>query len=770
MKFWVYLIVTLMCFAGGSAAQTTDCPYQIRGNVVDSESKEPVPGASVGIATAAGYFIADEFGHFTVPKVCTGRIVLSVKAIGYKDLIKEVVIDGNRKVTIVLVATSHSLKEVQIRAQRRVVPGTNTATTIDEEQLHETKGGTLADALKTVPGVNILQTGSTIGKPVIQGLHSNRILILNNGIRQEGQQWGIEHAPEIDPFVANHITVVKGADAVRYGAEAIGGVILIEPAQLLKQTAITGELNLTGSTNGAAGALSGQLQGGIKSIPGLSWRIQGTAKRSGNIKTSDYYLDNTGVRENNYSGTLGFSNERIGAELYYSHFSTEVGIFGGSHIGNLDDLNARIAHGRPFETGQFSYSIDAPRQSTAHNLLKLKGHLHINDGSHLDILYGLQHNQREEYDIRRGGRSSIASLDLSLTTQTLDVVLESINEKGLKKTVGVNGMLQVNNNIPGTQATPLIPNYDTYNAGAYAIAKLLRNKYEWEAGVRYDHRYLDALGYDKNEVLYGGTRTFDNFSANIGGLIHLRNNWSLRSNLASAWRPPVVSELFSRGLHHGSAAYETGNEKLGSEQSYKWITSTEYSGKKIDLMFSVFLNHINNYIYLKPSGELFESIRGVFPTFDYHQTNARFIGSDLGGTYRVTRSFDYELKAALVRAKDISANRYLPWIPSDRLENALSYHIEGRKHEMESYLRLSHLFVARQSQYEQDADYVAPPNAYHLFNINAGTSFSFGKNSFVFNASLNNLTNKQYKEYMNRFRYYAHEQGRNLTLRAVLKF
>ncbi|HYK56679.1 MAG TPA: TonB-dependent receptor plug domain-containing protein, partial [Flavisolibacter sp.] len=343
---------------------------------------------------------------------------------------------------------------------------------------------------------------------MIQGLHSNRILVLNNGIRQEGQQWGSEHAPEIDPFIANQLTVIKGAESIRFGAEAMGGVVLVEPAGLPREAGLHGQVNLAGSENGQAGIVSGMLNGGLKQLPGFGWRLQATGKKSGNIKTADYYLNNTGTKEFNFSGALGYASQHFDSELYFSRFNTEIGIFSGAHIGNMDDLLAHIDYGRPFETGYFDYKIGAPRQEINHSLLKLKSHFHLKNNGHLNFTYGLQQNNRKEFDLRRGDRKDLPSLDLALSTQTADLSLEQLNTSGWKKTLGLNALVQVNNNVPGTMVTPLIPNYDTYGTGAYLVIKRIKNFYELEGGIRYDHKYLDAAGYTSDKRFYGGTHSF----------------------------------------------------------------------------------------------------------------------------------------------------------------------------------------------------------------------------------------------------------------------
>ncbi|HYH57558.1 MAG TPA: TonB-dependent receptor plug domain-containing protein, partial [Anseongella sp.] len=291
---------------------------------------------------------------------------------------------------------NETLDSVTVTGKRQPYGATSATTTLSGEGLEKVQGGTLAEMIRSVPGVTMFQTGASIAKPVVQGMHSNRILILNNGIRQEGQQWGSEHAPEIDPFTATRISVLKGAAAIRFGPDAIGGVVVVEPPEFTKAPELQGELNIAGSANGRSGVLSGTVSGGAQGLPGLGWRLQGTLKRAGNFRTADYFLENTGVKELNFSAAAGYARERLYAELYFSRFDTDLGIFAGAHIGNLSDLEARIRNGRPGTDGEFFYDIGQPRQRVFHNLLKLKGRYSFSEGTKLNVQYGLQFNRRRE--------------------------------------------------------------------------------------------------------------------------------------------------------------------------------------------------------------------------------------------------------------------------------------------------------------------------------------------------------------------------------------
>jgi iron complex outermembrane receptor protein len=284
-----------------------------------------------------------------------------------------------------LKSIARNLDNVNIISERTNIQTSMSKIELKEADLEKTRGLSLADALKEIPGVTTLNTGPTISKPIIQGMHSSRILIINNGIRQEGQQWGTEHAPEIDAFIANKLTVIKGAGSIKYGSDAIGGVILVEPKQLLDTAGITGEINVVGITNGQQAITSGILEGMLKKIP-LQWRVQGTLKRSGDLKAPNYYLSNTGFYERNFSWALAYKHKRLNVELFYSQFNTDIGILRAAHIGNLTDLANAFTSSVPAYTSNFTYKINRPKQEVLHELFKVKSDYLINENSKLQLV------------------------------------------------------------------------------------------------------------------------------------------------------------------------------------------------------------------------------------------------------------------------------------------------------------------------------------------------------------------------------------------------
>lgn len=742
---------------------------QLTGKILDQDTHLPIVGAIIRLDHPEKQGISDAHGFFTFSQLPAGEYVLEVSSLGFKTQTLRLTMESDKQVEILMEHEGVQLHDVQVLGHQQHTQTTASVRSLNEAALQKTRGAVLAEALQQVPGVSMLQTGATISKPVIQGMHSNRVVLVNNGIKQEGQQWGSEHAPEIDPFVASEIQVVKGADGVRYGAEAIGGVIIVEPAPLPIEQKLHGKVNLVGSSNGrtATGAL--MLQGGIPPIKGLSWRLQGSLKKGGNIQTADYYLENTGVDEKNYSAAITYRNPAVDVDVYYSRFETQIGIFKGAHIGSTADLEQRIRDGRPPENGSFSYDIDVPRQEVSHQLLKVKGHKDLNNGASLDLQYGWQNNLRQEYDLRRGGRDAIPAMDLTLNAHTLDLIYSQLNASSLRTTLGIQGSNTVNNNTPGTFVTPLIPNYDSYGIGAFLIERKVYDKLTLEAGLRYDFKTLDAAGYDKDKNWYGGLHHFHNLSGSLGAIWNFSEATSFQSNLGLAWRPPTVSELYSNGLHHGSASIEIGDPDLESEQGFKWINTLSLKKTRWQADIDVYAHLLNRYIYLSPTGTFDESLRGAFPVFAYQQTDALYLGIDVQASYALTPSLRYELKASALRARDIKHDQFLPGIPSARMEHDLHWELPFIKGLKDTYLEGGVRSVFRQGL-EPIGEFAPPPDTYHLMHLGAGTRWLIQAYTLSINVSVENLGNTLYKEYMNRFRYYAHDQGRNVTLRLVYEF
>ena len=747
------------------------------------EDTQQLPLAGAVVHFMGKHYLTDSNGKVTIEKLPRGTYPLKITYLGFHDYETVLSLGVVQFYKIVMKETVSQLEGVTVVGegikQQMTCKLPIIVRTLEREGFVNHSGDELSKILTQIAGVSMIQTGATIAKPVIHGLHSNRILILNNEVRQEGQQWGADHAPEIDPMVADQITVVKGADAVRYGSDALGGVILIAPKKLPYGDGVHGRLLPSFASNGRKTALTASVEGSVPKLHSWAWRVQGTLKRSGDLSTANYLLNNTAAREADFSVATGVQKKKGTAELFYSRYENESSVFYGSHIGNLDDLLGRFEIGRPLTTYPFSYTINAPKQKVVHHLLKTKAFYHLPFGGKLTAQYAFQKDIRQEFSLRRMDRTRIPALNMELTTHTFDIDWEH-SYKRWQTMIGGSFGKQDNYNQPGTGVVPVIPNFASLSYGAFGIQRYDYQKWLAEVGLRYDYKYLNADGYDMYSQRYGGEHQFHNITYSAGMLYRCHRWIDLSTNVGVAWRAPHVNELYSSGLHHGAGTYDLGDETLQSETGIKWLTSFAYKHPKLSLNVDMYLQWIKNYIYDYPTGEVRTLFSGVYPIFQYTQADAFFRGVDLEARLPLIKwhhlsdhELSYELKSSVVFANEMQTKRYFPFIPAPRVSQQLKWNVDRNGRLLRNFtVGIGHIFVAKQTRFEPSQELVSTtPDAYHLFEANIGTTLKIGdQQTLGIRVSAENLLNTEYKEYTNRFRYYAHDLGRNVFVRLNYNF
>lgn len=752
-------------FLSSVSAQEKDCSLVISGYVLDEHSKEPLPFSSVQVLPKGKATAADDKGFFKIEGLCPGNYELICSHVGCSPVYQTIELNSNVEVNFYPEHHAEELNAVVIRGEKvKEVETLNTAVIKDEELLL-TRGDPLGENLKEIPGMTSLNTGASISKPMLHGMTGQRLLIMNNGIRHEAQQWGNEHAPELDPFVSTELSVIKGPQGVRYGPDAIAGVVRVDPSELPTLPGLKADINLIGNSNGRQGIASATLEGALKKINGLGYRIQGTLKRGGNFHTPDYYLDNTAMREYNFSWGVGYFKKAAGIEFFYSQFNSDIGILRASHIGNLTDLQNAFEASQPRGKDEFTYDIARPWQHLEHELFKAKAYLRISEKNRLLFVFGRQYNLRDEYDVPHLGRRDNTDPELSweITTHTGELVFENNSSKGFFGKFGFMGMNQKNT----YEGRFFIPNFTKTGAGLFALQSWKKGRWLFEAGARYDY-------YDQKVYLWEGDSllepeyTFQNFTLSAGANYQFNPNLKLFLNIGSAWRPPYVNEMFSDGVHHGSASYEIGNPNLTEEKSLQFTLGGEWTSQRVFISSEAYYTDFQNYIYLKPHKPPTLTIRGAFPTFIYDQVPAVYYGWDFLGRFDLSKQFEWTVKASIVRAYEKENSEFLVFIPADRLETEIRFKVPNLEKEKNTFIGLGAQLVAKQWRVNPEVDYVPPPEAYQLVFLKAGTRLWMGKQPLNLVLRVNNLLNTRYRDYLNRYRYFADDLGRNISLKINL--
>ncbi|RYZ52627.1 MAG: TonB-dependent receptor, partial [Sphingobacteriales bacterium] len=532
-----YIFMLCFAFALQQSVISQSCSLTLKGHVEDSDTKDRLTGATVIIRSLSKEVTTDDNGDFSFQGLCPGNYQLDVTHVGCEPITRTVDLTRNLHLDLLMPHLKNNLQEVLVSGTKGVA-NTGYKQELSGARLAETNGLSLAEALAKINGVTLLQTGATISKPVIHGLHSNRILTINNGVRQEGQQWGNEHAPEIDPFIADKLTVIKGVDELKYGSDAIGGVILVDPRPLRYLPGHHAEINTVYFTNNDQYVFSGVYEQQLKKQPAFSYRLQGTFKKAANVRTPDYRLNNTALQEENFSVTAGWKKEHYNLEAFYSQVHTKAGIFTGSHIGNLTDLQKAIESTRPNDIylNKKGYDIGRPYQDVTHRLFKLKSNLY-KGASKFQLTLAAQYNQRKEYDIVRSSTNTKPQLNLSILTLTEDLAWEHPSVlNNMKGTVGLSFMQQ-DNSYTGRY---IIPYYVSATYGGYWIEKWKKGKWDLQGGLRFDYKNFSTQRL-RNGVLTTYNFDFSTFGASANAAYSILPDMRVNLSFSHASRAPHVN-------------------------------------------------------------------------------------------------------------------------------------------------------------------------------------------------------------------------------------
>lgn len=767
----IVLYLTFLISIFVSYSQTKSTQIQI----LDEETKKAVSFVSV-ITTQKHSILSDENGIVNLSHNTKCDRFIIFRSMGYEERkIASSEILSKAKYIVYIKSDDKRLEEVSVNAVRRATSVNAVSSRIKDEDLQHSIGKSLAELLDKISGISTIQSGANVSKPVIHGMHGNRILIVNNGVRQSGQQWGESHAPELDMSSSSEIYVVKGSESLRFGAEAMGGIIVLDQKRLnYNSDKLSGNLNTLYASNGKSISTAGSIEGAFSLPKGnIALRLQGSYGNGGDHQTANYYLNNTGHRTSNINALLGYEYRSLGLELFYSRYDTKNGVLRYAHLGNSDNIKDIISRGRPYDEilRDYSRDIDYPNEHVNHHTLSLKANYITDRVGSFFYQVSQQWDDRREYRIRRNNNSHIPEVALNLATQQHQF------RWGKKYSIwrtelGTQYLYSNNYSTPGNGVPPIIPNYVSQSWGVYAIQKLSKGKWNAEAGVRLDGQHTNAVGFNSTGNKYGGKNDYINFTYSLGSRYKINNNLGITSNFGVAWRAPHVHELYSDGVEHGSGAYLIGNKNLKSEQSYKWVSSLQYHSTYFHINIDAYLQWVNNFIYDEPQRDKFRTtISGYYPIFLYKQTEAFFRGIDLDLEITPIKEIKYHISSAMIWANERGTGAYLPYIPPFSINHELTWCTDISK-DLNLDLVIGHKFVAKQNRFDPNKDLIDfSPEAYNLFSAEMGLDYKVNdRHSMKFLLSGENIFNKEYKEYTNRARYYSHDLGRNIRVSLLWQF
>ncbi len=717
----------------------------LEGIIRDKITKEALPGAVILIPDLKTGTTSGTDGKFILKNLPPGKFLIQVRMLGYSTISQTLDLSITKKAEFELELSIIEKSEIVVTGSAFTTDIKKTSvvvTPIDKTQIASLASDNLVQALSTVPGLSSINSGNAISKPVIRGLGFNRVVVVNEGIRQEGQQWGDEHGLEIDQFAADRIEILKGPSSLLYGSDALGGVINILEPVLPMSGNIRAEFSSIFSSVNTLYSNSAMTEGNLN---GFTWRARGTYKTAGPAKTPVETVYNSAYREQNADVLAGFHKRWGYSHIHFSRWFSKIGITEGdrdSVSGRFTDEEGNIipkpvlqsrTPALPFQ------EIEHAKLSAINNLIIGKSQLRFN--------IGLQRNNREEYS----ESADNPGLHLELQTLTYDLKYYLPERNKFEAALGISGMRQENRN-KGDEF--LIPDYSMSDYGFFASLKKTYPASTINAGLRYDHRNVngEALVVDSNVIFKYFDLNFSSVSASVGVTHEFSNSFHIKANAGRGFRAPNIPELSSNGIHEGTQRYEEGNTKLKPETSLQFDLGFMYESKIIEMSLNLFMNNIDNFIYSRNTDERMVNIDGSdYSYYTYVQGQSSLSGGELTLDIHPIPHLHVENSISYVRGQNEALDQPLPFIPPLRVINELRYdiHTSDKSRFSDTYFELELISTARQSRTDE---FESATGGYTILNAGIGTNLKIGKQKSYFYARVHNMFNTKYFDHMSRMK------------------
>lgn len=754
------MLLAAMCMSMASAVahgQTAS----LSGTVTHDGDQEALPGVTIFFPDLNTGNVTDGSGQYSISGLPMSTVTVQVSYIGHQTIVKDVDLRATSHLDFVMKESNAMINEVVVTAFTGTSQLKNSPTPVNvvsHHHLHNIASTNIIDALAQQPGISQLTTGGAISKPVIRGLGYNRVAVVSDGIRQEGQQWGDEHGIEVDPDRVQSAEVLKGPASLMYGSDAMAGVLVLNNLPMIPIGQIAANISTQYQTNNGLWDYSLNVAGNKSVLWDLRW-----SERMAHAYKNRYdgYVVGSQFHQRALSGILGVSRKWGNSNLSLNYFHLTPGIVEGERDSQTGELEV------PYEGYNVkTYHKALPFQQVRHYKAVLDNSIFLGEGR-LKLILGYQHNQRQEFE----EAPDEAELDFRLHTVNYDARY-IIGASGWKVAAGVNGMWQQSLNR-GEEV--LIPEYKLFDIGAFATASRDLERWTLSGGLRFDNRHIHSMALEG--IFTDFSRNFSGVTGSLGAVYHATDRMNLRLNASRGFRTPNMSELASNGVHEGSIRYEIGNQDLKSEFSWQFDLGADYSSSVISAQASLFLNLIDNYIYIK-------RLAGVetegYQTYQYTSGDARLWGAEVSIDIHPVEPLHFENAIGFVDARLLNQpleRRYLPCTPPLHWKSELRYDIirDGRTL-TNTYVALNVNCFAKQSHYLMEGESETATPAYCLLGASIGTQVKH-KGKVVANVSIigDNLLDKAYQSHLSRLKYAdenavtgrtgVFNMGRNITLK-----
>ncbi len=794
-KLFIRAILFLLPGLGLVLTLSGQEPVALSGTVTDTRGK-PLPGASVRLSPGNRGMITGANGVFVFRNLSKGEHVVEVSFIGFQPFRETVVLSENREINIALKEKIQTLQEVMVLdnyAEQRNKEESLNVEVVNDDFLKQHMGGSLMQSLERLPGISAMEIGTGQSKPVIRGLGFNRVVVIENGIKHEAQEWGADHGLEVDQFAFDRIEVIKGPSSLMYGSDAIGGVIDLKQVETPQKESWGGNIDLIAKSNNNLAGTSAQVFGRHDK---LFFTFRGTLLNYADYRVPtdsiDIYsyraplyknrLRNTAGREQNLHFSAGFQNNGTSARLFISNVFTKQGFFANTHgleprrvDTSLHDASDRDIH-MPFQ--EVNHFKVMGRFAVQKPLFYVRSEL------------GFQLNNRREWSqyTRHGYMPANIPAGLGFPPELERQFIKSV--KSVNVTAGYN-ITPASEIISGINATNhdneidgrgfIIPAFKQLNTGAYILWRhKLSETGRLLAGIRYDQGRLSTKSYSDwypTPVATGeGTvdsmlqrapaleRKFQNITWSVGYNFNTEH-FSAKINAGKSFRMPIAKELAANGVNYHRFSYEKGNPDLAPEISYQLDAGLELHTRRFAIGVTPFANYFPNYIYLNPGFEHDRLYGNGNQVFNYTHSKVIRFGGEVHSHYDIIPQLNTGIIVNYIWSEQLSGSKKgftLPFSPPASALFNLKYLPQRTVFLQNTYASLDVKIVAAQNR-------IVPPEektpGHTVLDFSAGTGLNIKNHPVTLTLQVQNFLNNKYFNHTSYYRLInVPAPGRNVVL------
>jgi len=721
--FWLLLLVAYLPIQ----SQNT-----IKGVITDINTDEVLAFANIYFPTLEKGGITNKNGEFTISNLPNGNHKIIISIIGYETYDAILTLPLKESLKIALFPSVIEMEEIILSTPFHKLQRNNVMK-VEQKKIGDLKSNgaiTLSEGINTISGVETISTGVSIGKPVIRGLSSNRVLVYAQGVRLENQQFGAEHGLGLNDAGVESIEVIKGPASLLYGSDALGGVLYINPERFAPSNTKSGDVSFNYFTN----TQGFNTNAGYKtSTNNFKLILRGSITEHADYKTKTYRVTNSRFKEQDFKAALGYQASNFSTEFRYNLNTSQLGI--------PETIGIQSTQKNPL----------LPNQNIQNHLFSSKSKLFL-ENSRFELNLGYIYINRKEFeehdhvDQEDGDELLEAALHMKLKTFNYDLKYNLPKMGRFETIVGLQGMSQTNANYVEEQ---LIPDATTNDVGLLATSHIHFETIDLQLGARYDNRSINV----ENSF----NKDFSSFNGALGIKKDFNEKLTARINLASGFRAPNLAELTSDGVHEGTNRYEIGNNNLNNEQNLQIDVAIEYNIEHMELFINGFYNKVNSYIFLSPNGNIIDDA----PVYEYIQNAAKLFGGELGLHFH-PHPLDWlhiENTFETVTGK-LQDGSYLPLIPANKITNTIRVEFE------KNWFKKGYAFVKLLTYLKQNniSAFETLTPSYSLLSTGVGGTFNVFNNTLSLSISGNNLTNRAYVNHLSRLKPDGiYNMGRNVS-------